>query len=62
MPDIGIIGKHIFENPEKYLGKTMTIASDKMKVGELAILISEALNKKITYQKNAQIDYQISYG
>lgn len=51
MPDIGIIGKQIFENPEKYLGKTITIASDKMKVEELAILISETLNKKITYQK-----------
>jgi len=51
LQDIGIIVGQIFNNPSKYLGKTITIASDKMTMEDLSKLLSKTMNKEIKYEK-----------
>ena len=38
-------------NPDKYLGKTLTIAAEEMDMKKVANIFSEALGKEIKYQK-----------
>jgi len=60
--DIGIVGVQMFNNPSSYLGKTITIASDKMTMGDLAKLLSRVLGKEIKYQKLSGIITRLVMG
>ncbi len=48
--DIGEISANIFLNKDKYLGKTITIASEEMNMQEVASIFSEQFGKIIKYQ------------
>ena len=60
--DIGIVGHQIFNNPSKYLGKTITLASDIMTMLELADLLSRSMNRKIKYEKLPSIITRLVMG
>ena len=49
--DIGEISAAIFMKPDKYLGKTITLAADEMDMEEVSNIFSEVLGKEIKYQK-----------
>jgi uncharacterized protein YbjT (DUF2867 family) len=49
--DIGEISAAIFMNPDKYLGKTLTIAAEEMNMQQVADIFSEVSGKEIKYQK-----------
>ena len=49
--NIGTAAIKIFENPEKYLGKTVPLAAEQLSSHEVAELFSEVLNKRIRYKK-----------
>jgi len=49
--DVGRIATTIFMNPGKYIGKTITLASEKMDMEEVAAVFSKVLGKNIRYQK-----------
>jgi uncharacterized protein YbjT (DUF2867 family) len=49
--DIGPISVKIFEQPENYLGKTITIGAEQMDMKQVADVFSTVLGRKITYQK-----------
>jgi len=49
--DIGKITGEIFTNLQHYAGKTMVVAAEEMNMYEVANVFSEALGKKITYNK-----------
>ena len=49
--DIGRISTQLFSNPSKYIGKTITIASDKMTMQDLSQLLSKTMNRKVKYEK-----------
>ena len=38
-------------NPDKYLGKTITLAAEEMDMKKVANIFSEVLGKEIKYQK-----------
>jgi uncharacterized protein YbjT (DUF2867 family) len=60
--DIGKIATAIFSNPEKYAGKTMTVAAEQMDGVKLAAVLSKALDKTITYQKLPMIITRLVMG
>lgn len=60
--DIGVVAGQIFNNPSKYLGKTITIASDKMTMGDLSKLLSKTMNRKIRYEKLPKIITRLVMG
>ena len=62
MQDIGIIAGQIFNNPSKYLSKTITIASDKMTMEDLSKLLSKTMNKEIKYEKLPKIITRLVMG
>lgn len=49
--DIGPISVKIFQQPENYLGKTITIGAEQMDMKQVADVFSTVLGRKITYQK-----------
>ena len=49
--DLGMVVHQLFNTPSKYLGKTITVASDSMTMGELADLLSRSMNRTIKYEK-----------
>ena len=49
--DIGEIVADIFMKPDKYPGRTITIAAEEMDMGKVAGIFSDALGKEIKYQK-----------
>jgi uncharacterized protein YbjT (DUF2867 family) len=49
--DIGEISADIFMKPDKYSGRTVTIAAEEMDMAKVAGIFSEALGKEIKYQK-----------
>ena len=49
--DIGKISRIIFQNPDKYLGKTISLVAAKMDMDQIAAVFSEKLGKEIRYQK-----------
>ncbi len=49
--DIGKAVLKIFQNPEMYLGKTITLAAEQMSIQEVADVFSEALGMKMEYKK-----------
>src|SRR4030095_7669743 len=49
--DMGPISAKIFKQPEKYLGKTITIGTEQMDMKTVAETFSKALGRPITYQK-----------
>ncbi len=60
--DIGIVGHQMFNNPSKYLGKTITLASDSMTMSELTDLLSRSMNKSIKYEKLPRIITRLVMG
>ncbi len=51
MHDIGIIGSKILQDPQPFMSKTLTIATDQMSMLELTQLFEEILARKVKYQK-----------
>ncbi len=49
--DIGEISASVFMNPDKYLGKTLTIAAEEMSMKQVSVIFSEVMGKEILYQK-----------
>ncbi len=49
--DIGPISVKIFENPQEYLGKTLTIGTEQMDMNKVAETFSKTLGRPISYQK-----------
>ena len=49
--DIGPITVKIFENPQQYLGKTITIGTEQMDMKKVAETFSKVLGRQISYQK-----------
>ncbi|UCE92707.1 MAG: NmrA/HSCARG family protein [Flavobacteriaceae bacterium] len=49
--DIGRIAAQVITNISKYKGKTLNLATDQKSAEEQAEIISEGLNRPITYQK-----------
>jgi len=49
--DMGPISVKIFQQPEKYLGKTITIGTEQMDMNKVAETFSKSLGRPISYQK-----------
>ncbi len=49
--DIGSLSVDIFQNRDKYLGKTLTIASEEMDTQQIANTFTQVLGKQVDYQK-----------
>jgi len=49
--DIGKIAAQVISTPEKYLSKTLSIATYENQIGNLPQLFSEAINKHVQYKK-----------
>jgi uncharacterized protein YbjT (DUF2867 family) len=49
--DIGNVSSIIFQNPDKYLGKTIPLVAEEMDMEKVSSVFSEALGKEIKYQK-----------
>jgi uncharacterized protein YbjT (DUF2867 family) len=49
--DIGTISASIFQNPQKYQGKTISLVAAEMNLDKVSTIFSEALGKKIKYQQ-----------
>lgn len=49
--DIGRISTAIFSNPEKYIGRTLVLATEQMDGEQLAAIFSKALGKEIKFQQ-----------
>lgn len=49
--DIGKIAAAVIANKEKYIHKTISIATDEWQIGEIPSIFSEAINKPVTYKK-----------
>ena len=49
--DIGKIGAEIFHSPEKYIGRTITVATAQMEMQAVASVFSEVLGKEMKYEK-----------
>ena len=49
--DIGKIGAHVISKATDYIGKTVSIAADEQKIGELPRIFSEALERPVKYKK-----------
>jgi uncharacterized protein YbjT (DUF2867 family) len=60
--DIGKITAEIFTNPAHYAGKTMVVAAEELNMHEVANIFSEALEKKITYNKLPTLITRLAMG
>jgi uncharacterized protein YbjT (DUF2867 family) len=60
--NIGTAAIKIFENPEKFLGKTVPLAAEQLSSHEVAELFSEVLNKRIRYKKLPSLITRIFIG
>jgi uncharacterized protein YbjT (DUF2867 family) len=49
--DIGKIALKIFESPEKYIGKTIPLATEQLSTLEVAEIFSEVMGRRIEYKK-----------
>ena len=49
--DVGKIATSIFSEPGKYRNTTMNLAADQMNGEELALLLSQVMNRKIKFQQ-----------
>ncbi|MGV3586873.1 MAG: NmrA/HSCARG family protein [Adhaeribacter sp.] len=49
--DIGRISTQIFNNPAKYMSKTLTIAAEQLNMAQVAAVFSEVLGREIKYQQ-----------
>ena len=49
--DIGAISTVIFQNPEKFLGKTISMVAAEMNMEQVSAVFSESLGREIRYQK-----------
>ena len=49
--DVGKISAHVFSDPQKYIGKTITLAADQMDQGQMADAFTQALGKEIKYAR-----------
>jgi uncharacterized protein YbjT (DUF2867 family) len=49
--DIGTVAATIFQNQEKFLGKTISLIAAEMNLDEVADIFSESLGKEIKYQQ-----------
>jgi uncharacterized protein YbjT (DUF2867 family) len=49
--DIGTVSAVIFQNREKFTGKTISLVAEEMDLEEVAEIFSEALGKRIYYQQ-----------
>ena len=48
--DIGKIAAAVLSNREKYINKTISIATDERQIGEIPQVFSEAINKPVGYK------------
>jgi uncharacterized protein YbjT (DUF2867 family) len=48
--DIGEITASVLLNPDKYLGKTLTIAAEELDMGSVSEIFTDAMGKPVTYQ------------
>jgi len=62
LDDIGKIAAQVLSNPEKYSGKTLSIATDEYHVADLPQLFSEAMNKPVKYSKLPGIIVRLAMG
>ena len=60
--DIGKISGEIFRNPEKYIGKVITVASGQMDMQKVARTFSEVLGREIKYEKLPSIITRLAMG
>ncbi len=49
--DVGRIATTVFSNPEKYQGRTITLAAEQMDGEQLAILFAKVMEKEIKFQQ-----------
>ncbi len=49
--DVGAIASIVFSNPDKYLGKTLTIAGDELTIPDVAAAYSSVLNKDVAFNE-----------
>ena len=54
--DVGGVVKHVFENREKYLDKTVSVCGDKVTVREIAQILTKYLQPKtFTHRQVSQV-------
>jgi uncharacterized protein YbjT (DUF2867 family) len=49
--DIGKISAQVISNPQKYSGRTLSIATDENQIGNIPQLFSEAIKRPVKYKK-----------
>lgn len=49
--DVGRVATTVFSNPEKYQGRTITLAAEQMDGKQLALLLSKVMGKEIKFQQ-----------
>lgn len=60
--DIGIFAAHVFDNPEKYIGKAIDIAGDSVTMPESAELIGEMIGKHVEYTALSMEEFRSAMG
>jgi uncharacterized protein YbjT (DUF2867 family) len=60
--DIGKIAAAVITNKEKYINKTLSIATDEWQIGEIPKAFSEAINKPVSYKKLPAIITRLAMG
>jgi uncharacterized protein YbjT (DUF2867 family) len=49
--DVGAVAAIVFSNPDKYMGKTLTIAGDELTIPDAADAYGKVLNKDVAYNE-----------
>lgn len=60
--DIGEISAAVFMNRERYIQKTFAVATEQLSIGEVVDTFSQALNKKIKFQKMPSLIVRLALG
>ncbi|MCX2718114.1 NmrA/HSCARG family protein [Lentiprolixibacter aurantiacus] len=59
---IGKIAAQVISQPEKYSGKTLTIATDQYQISDIPKLYAEAMNKPVKYKKLPGLIVRLAMG
>lgn len=60
--DVGTVSATILMNPEKYISRIITLATEEMDQGQMANVFSEGLGKEIKFQKLPSIITRLAMG
>ncbi len=60
--DVGKTSVKIFSDPDKYIGQTITMATDEMSITKSAEIFSEVLGTQVKYQQLPMVIVRIVMG